>query len=617
MEPSFAERLWNWCVQGIRLPLLVATILLAVFGMFYANPYELRTLSLCAINALMVIGFQFVFGHAGAVSLAQATFFGLGAYATGILGASYGLGFLATFPLSCLLPTVVALCIGIPVLKLEDHYFALATLGIGLVVVLVAIQWQSVTGGTNGLPGVPPIEVLGFSAARRFPMFVVAWAFVALGGIVAYQVMRGLYGRAFEVMRESHSAAECMGIDVARLRFTAFLLSACYAGAAGALMAHLSRVVSPENLELPVMVTCLTMTVIGGRTRIAGAILGASLVIYLREWFRILENFYLMAYGAAALAILIVAPYGLVGAAERLRERLFPTLPAQAPAHATLRFDERAATKGEPLLVVSDVAKAFGGLRALDGVSFTVAEGEIIGLIGPNGSGKTTLLNSISGLYQPDRGSIRFLGQEIAGNPAHRIARLGIARTFQHINLADDLTVLDNIAVARFANEGAGLRQSLASPGPDPALRRARAVAMTAADMMGVSGVAMQACGKLPYGTKRRVEVARALAAAPQLLLLDEPAAGLNEEEQRDFASRIRESAAQGLTILIIEHNLVFLQALVGRMICLERGRIIAQGTPAEVQQNQAVIEAYLGRDDSLAPDGGDGGTLLDLQEAR
>jgi branched-chain amino acid transport system permease protein len=595
---DLAARAWRWLAEGIRLPLFTVPVLLAVYGLAFAGPYQLRTLSICAIFAVMVLGFQFVFGHAGAVSLAQATFFGLGAYVTGILGASYGLGFLVTFPLSCLVPTIVALLIAIPVLKLEEHYFALATMGVGLVVVLIAIQWQSVTGGTNGLPGVPPIEVFGFVASKRLPMFIIAWTMVALGSAIAFQIMRGLYGCAFHVMRESHTAASCMGIDVSRLRFTAFLLSAAFGGAAGALMAHLNRVVSPENLELPVMITCLTMTVIGGRTRIAGAILGASLIVFLREWFRILENYYLMAYGGATLAILILAPYGLVGAAERLRERFVPAAPGKPPQPTALRFAASSSDGDQPLLAIHDVAKTFGGLHAVDGVSFTIEEGEIVGLIGPNGSGKTTLLNTISGLYQPERGSIKFLGREIAGSPAYAISRLGIARTFQHINLADDLTVLDNIAVARFAHEGAGLLQSLSSIGHDPALRHARAVAMSAAEMMGVEGVALQPCGDLPYGTKRRVEVARTLAAAPRLLLLDEPAAGLNEEEQRDFARRIRHSAAQGLTILIIEHNLVFLRALVGRMICLDRGRIIALGSPDEVQQDQAVIEAYLGRDD-------------------
>lgn len=601
MDPGIARRAWEWLAEGIRLPLCIAALAFAVYGSAFANPYDLRTLSVCGVFALLVIGYQFVFGHAGAVSLAQATFFGLGAYVTGILGATYGLGFLVTFPLACLLPTLLALLIAIPVLKLEEHYFALATMGIGLVAVLVAVQWQEVTGGTNGLPGVPPVAVFGFEASRRFAMFVVVWGFVALGALIAYQITRGLYGRAFHLMRESHTAAACLGIDVARLRFTAFLLSAAYGGAAGALMAHLVRVVSPENLELPVMITCLTMTVIGGRTRIAGAILGAGLVIYLREWFRVLENFYLMAYGAAALAVLILAPYGLIGAAERVRERLRPSKPGRRPAPAPLQLG-KVGTRGAPLLTVRDVAKTFGGVRAIDGVSFALEEGEIVGLIGPNGSGKTTLLNTISGLYRPEKGAIDFRGRDIVGSDPHVIAHLGIARTFQHINLADDLSALDNIAVARFAQEKAGLGRSLLSLGCDPALENARAVAMSAAEMMGVAGVALQPCGSLAYGTRRRVEVARSLAASPRLLLLDEPAAGLNEEEQRDFARRIRHAAEQGVTVLVIEHNLAFLRALVGRMICLDRGRVIACGTPEEVQGHPAVIEAYLGREEPTFP---------------
>jgi branched-chain amino acid transport system permease protein len=278
-----AARAARWLAGGIRLPLVAGALALAVYGLVFASPYDLRILTVCGCFALLVIGFQYIFGHAGAVSLAQATFFGLGGYVTGVLGATYELGFLVTFPLSCLLPTLLALIVGVPVLKLEEHYFALATLGVGLVVVLVAVQWQEVTGGTNGLPGVPRPAFFGFEIEGRLHTFVFVWSVLIVGALIAYQITRGLYGRVFHLVRESQIAASSLGINVSALRFQTFLLSAAYGGAAGALMAHVIRVVSPENLELPVMVTCLTMTVIGGRTRIAGAIAGAIRTVYLRE----------------------------------------------------------------------------------------------------------------------------------------------------------------------------------------------------------------------------------------------------------------------------------------------------------------------------------------------
>lgn len=610
-----AARALAWISAGIRLPLGTGAAALAVYGLFIASPYDLRILTICGIFALLVIGFQFVFGHAGAVSLAQATFFGLGAYVTGVLGATYGLGFLVTFPLSCILPTLLALVIGVPVLKLEEHYFALATLGIGLVVVLVAVEWQEITGGTNGLPGVPPVRLLGLEIAGRFATMIFVWTILAIGGLVAFQVTRGLYGRVFHLMRESRAAASCLGIDVGALRFHAFVLSAAYGGAAGALMAHVIRVVSPENLELSVMVTCLTMAVIGGRTRISGAIVGAILIVYLREWFRVLENYYLIAYGTTALVVLILAPYGLIGALERMRERLFPDRVAAPPPAAPLSFVEaRRSRREEPLLVVDGIAKSFGGVRALDGVTLALADGEIVGLIGPNGSGKTTLLNIVSGLYRPDTGSLKLQGQDIAAWPPFRIARCGIARTFQHIDLANELTVLDNIAVARAELEGASLWRSILTLGPDRRLRTARRVGHTASKMLGVAQFAMHPCGTLPYGTRRRVEVARALAASPRLLLLDEPAAGLNEEEQRDLARRLKRIADEGVTLLVVEHNLVFLTALAQRLICLDRGRIIASGTPGEVQRDRRVIEAYLGTEEQTfaRPDPADGRQTLE-----
>jgi branched-chain amino acid transport system permease protein len=594
----------SWLFAGIRLPLILGAAALAVYAVFFANLYDLRVLTLCGIYALLVLGFQFVFGHAGAVSLAQATFFGIGGYVTGILATRFGFPFLITFPLSIAGPALLAVIIAVPVLKLEEHYFSLATLGIGLVVLLLAIQWSDVTGGTNGLSGIPTIELPGFTVGDRRSVLWFVWGIVFAGCLLAYQVTRGLHGQAYHLMRENREAASSLGLNIAELRFGAFVLSAAYGGAAGALMAHVIHVVSPENLDLALMVTCLTMTVIGGRTRIAGAILGAILIVYLREWFRVLENYYMIAYGTAALAALILAPYGLVGALERLRVLVItPTRPSPsvvpAPLMRTAARETSVVTDRERLLAVDNVGLAFGGVKALDGVSLACKQGEIVGLIGPNGSGKTTLLNVISGLYSCDNGSVTFLAHDITRVPAYAIARLGVARTFQHIHLVDDLSVLDNIAVARAGIDGDGLMRAMVTFGRDRRLAAARRIALSAANRLGVADMAMEPCGRLPYGTRRRVEVARALATGPRVLLLDEPAAGLNEQEQKDLADRIRTFGADGITVLVVEHNLVFLAALAERLICLDRGRVIASGSPETVRREPAVIEAYLG----LEPD--------------
>ena len=588
--------LFSWLLSGIRLPLVLASVALVIYAVFFANLYDMRILTLCGIYVLLVLGFQFVFGHAGAVSLAQATFFGIGGYITGIVATYFGAGFLVTFPLSIVAPVLLAVVVAVPVLKLEEHYFSLATLGIGLVVLLLAIQWSDITGGTNGLSGIPSIDLAGLVLSDRRSVLYFVWSLVLVGCLISYQVTRGLYGRAFHLMREDRVAASALGVNIAHLRFAAFVLSAAYGGAAGALMAHVIHVVSPENLDLALMVTCLIMTVIGGRTRIAGAILGTILIVFLREWFRVLENYYMIAYGVAALSVLILAPYGLVGALERLRVLLFghsqrpgpPSVSEQAP---------QAALAGEydHILVARDVTLGFGGVRALDGVSFNLRDGEIVGLIGPNGSGKTTLLNVISGLYVCEHGQVTFRGQDITRSPAHIISRRGIARTFQHIHLVDDLSALDNIALARAGIDGTGLFKSITTIGGDRRLERARRIALAAAERLGIANIVMEPCGGLPYGTRRRVEVARAIATGPALVLLDEPAAGLNEQEQLDLAERIKTFAADGITVVVVEHNLVFLAALAERLICLDRGKVIAAGSPDAVRRDPGVIEAYLG----------------------
>jgi branched-chain amino acid transport system permease protein len=575
----------NASLAARRLPPIVGAAMLAVWPLVFSSAYDLRVFALAGIYAILVIGYQFIFGHAGALALTQGTFFGLAAYITGILGAKLGWTAAATLPLSIAGPVLLAALVAVPVLRLETHYFALATLGIAQVVLLVAIRWEPVTGGANGLAGVPGLELFGMAVPRGMPMVIATWTLAALCGAIAWKMMSGLYGRAFHVMRTSEMIAGTLGLDTGRLRFVAFLLSAAFAGLAGALQAHMMQVVSPDVLEFHVMIACLSMAVVGGRTRVSGAVLGAVLLVHLPEWFRGLEGYYLIAYGAVLLAMIVVAPDGLVGLLEKLPRREAPALPAvSAPLPTRSPPVAKRAMPRTTLLSVDRLTKQFGGVAALSDVTLAVEAGEILGLIGPNGSGKTTLINIVTGLYPPDRGAVRLAGADIGGRRPFEIARRGVARTFQGINLVDDMSVLDNVAVARMSR--------------DAGLDTARLSAARFLHQAGIGAVALQMAGVLPHGMKRRLEIARALALEPDLLLLDEPAAGLNTSEQDTLADLLRVLANGGVTLVVIEHNMTFLMSLADRIVCLDAGRIIAEGTPTEVRANPAVIAAYLGAGD-------------------
>ena len=589
---------------GIRPLLIAGLVFLLAWPVVFSSSYDLRVFTLAGVYVILVLGFQFIFGHAGALALTQGTFFGVGAYVTGLLGIKLGWEFAATLPLSVLLPVLLALVVAAPVLKLESHYFALATLGIGQVMLLIAITWEPVTGGANGLPGVPGVVIAGETLGRGLPLTLFVWGLATLAMLLAWQLMRGAVGRAFTLMRENDLAAQSLGLDIWRMRFVAFLVSAAFAGAAGALYVHTVKVISPEVLEFHIMVACLSMAVVGGRDRIAGAVVGAFLLVHLPEWFRFLDKYYLIAYGAVLLAMIIAAPYGLIGTVQRLRARWFPEAPPAPPKAVPLPARRDDAQSG-PLLEVTSLAISFGGVRALDGVSIELQRGEIFGLIGPNGSGKTTLVNCITRIYNANSGALRIAGQDATRVPPYAMAKLGVARTFQNINLVDDMSALDNVAAARAGIEGVGVGRALAKL-RDTQLARSRGYAMHLLELMDVADVAMQPCGGLAYGIKRRVEIARALALEPRLLLLDEPAAGLNESEQADLAARLKKLSSLGVTLLVIEHNMPFLMPLATRMACLDYGQVIATGTPAEIRAHPRVIEAYLGAPDAAlvgAPD--------------
>jgi branched-chain amino acid transport system permease protein len=571
---------------------------LAAWPLVMSSPYDLRLFTLAGVFGILAIGYQFIFGCVGELSLAQGAFFGFSAYVTGILSVRAGLSFPATFVASIACCLLLASLVAIPVLRLASHYFALATLGIGQVLLLLAIDWQSLTGGAIGLSGVPLPHILGLEVGRGWPILLLVWTLVLVAGLLAYQTKRGLYGLACHVVRQNAVAAKALAIDPNALRFAMFLLSAAIAGVAGALYAHTIRIVSPEGLDFKVMVSCLTIVVIGGRTHVWGAIAGALIVVHLPEWLRSFEQSYLIITSAVLILILIVAPEGLAGLIDdALPPSAFAPVPAALAMPLTDGPTEHVLMPSEtPILSVSGLTKTFGGVHALNHVSFALMRGSITAVIGPNGSGKTTLVNCITGLYRADAGEITLAGCATADLQPHEISALGVGRTFQNLRLVEDMSVLDNVAVARFRTEGATLGKSLLVGKRDLMLERARHHALLTLRQLGIEGIASAKCGSLAHGTKRLVEIARAMCLDSAVLLLDEPAAGLNESEQAELAGRLELLAARGLTLLIIEHNMEFLRSLATQMVCLDYGELIASGRPKDIYKNERVIEAYVGR---------------------
>jgi len=410
-------------------------------------------------------------------------------------------------------------------------------------------------------------------------------------------------------MRDDALAAGALGVEVPMLRMTAFLLASVYGGVAGVLYAGLIRYVAPETFSIANMFLLLAMVIIGGRQNLIGCVVGAVSLSILRELLVDYPTYAQVAYGSVVVLTVVFAPTGLAGLPVRVRSflrrrgwwrggaRTAPLLRAFQP------YDEAAAFDDGELLEVQGITKTFRGLKALDNVTLTVRSGEIRGIVGPNGSGKTTLFNVVSGLYKPTSGRVRFAGRDVSGAAPYRLAQGGIARTFQNLRLFGDLTVRENILVALDRTRTRGIwRYMLWQVGVwrhDHALRT-QAVAVL--DRFGLVDFADLPPRALPYGIQRRVEIARAMAREPRLLLLDEPAAGLNGEEVRQLSEIVRSIRASGVTVVVIEHNMGLVMSLCERVTVLASGAVIADGTPAEVAVAPPVVEAYLG-DSAMSAD--------------
>lgn len=594
-QPAGSSRAGAFLTGRLVWPAALLALLVAPW--LIDNPFALLLLSATGVTFLAALGLDLVMGFAGQVSLGHAALLGVGAYTSAILTLKLGLPFAAGFLAAGLASGLVGLLLGIPSLRLAGPYLAMATMAFNLVVQRLLINWSELTGGPDGLPGLPPAAIGPVVFDRRTSLYLIAA--VALGGLlIARNLARSRHGRALLAMRENELAASCLGVNLYRAKLLAFACSAVYAGFAGSLFAHLYGFISPISFGLETSLELLLAVLLGGPGTLTWPLAGALVVTVLPQLpaLQSLQDFRLFAYGAILLASVIVMRRGFAGLVPTRHRPGGARVTAAdgAPPLGPLALPPTAET---PLLVLRGVRRRFGGVVALDGLDLAVVAGTVHGLIGPNGSGKTTALNVISGVYRPDAGEVLLDGRPVGGLSPNRLAKLGVARTFQNLRLFGELTVLENVQVGQHRWHRPPLLASLLGL---PAARAQEAAAARAAALLaawlGLGDVLHQPALDLPHGRQRRLELARALAARPRLLLLDEPAAGLSGTEIAELRTLIEQARAAGTTVLLVEHHLELVLDLCDRVTVLDRGRVIAEGPPAAVRADPRVAEAYLGQ---------------------
>ena len=582
------------------LPILLFAAVMAVIPFIPGMPpFWIVLLDNIGLASLVAMGLVILTGVGGLTSFGQAAFCGFGAYTTAVLTTTYGLSPWLTLPLSLLVSGGVAVFLGLITVRLSGHYLPLGTIAWGISLFYLFSKLEFL-GRNDGISGIPPLSIGTLKMLDPGTIYFPIWIAVIACALLSMNLLDSRTGRAIRALRRGHIAAEAFGVQTARAKLLVFIYAAVLAGLSGWLYAHFQRAANPTPFGPQAGIEYLFIAVVGGAGYVWGGVLGAAIVVILKE---ALQSYLPLLFGGSGQLETIVFGILLVALLQFAPTGMWPWLTSLLPFKAA-RKQPDIATEAPPklaleaeagvLLQVDKARKEFGGVIAVNDVSFDVTAREIVALIGPNGAGKSTTFNLITGVLTSTSGAISVRGRSVDGAPPQDIVRRGIARTFQHVKLVPDMTVLENVALgAHLRGRSGAISSMLRLDRADEAKLLAEAARQIA--RVGLADQIDQLAGSLSLGQQRIVEIARALCVDPQLLLLDEPAAGLRHMEKQQLAALLRTLRDGGMSVLLVEHDMGFVMDLADRIVVLDFGTKIAEGTPAAIKSNPAVIKAYLG----------------------